>query len=141
MRPAFKTSSARCSLRSAGFTLLEVLIALIIAAIALAELMRAATSGINMTRTATRYEQALVRARSHLDVALHEAILAPRENQGDDGGGFDWRVRIAPFARTTPNPPDAQVTLYAVSVWIAWHDGDAEREVELDTRQVGTSTR
>jgi hypothetical protein len=29
------------------------------------------------------------------------------------------------------------VVLYAVSVWIGWNDGGTERDVRLDTEQVG----
>jgi len=52
-----------------GFTLLEVLIAFAIAALALALLFRAASDGMLSVRTAGRYEEAVVRARSHLAAA------------------------------------------------------------------------
>jgi general secretion pathway protein I len=141
MRQTFETSPTSHRHRSSGFTLLEVLIASIIAGAALAILIRAAEGGLSATRTAARYEEAVVRARSHLDAALHGTVLAPRDNQGDDGGGFRWRVRVAPSATTAPGAPAAAVTLYAVSVWIAWHDGGKGRDVRLDTLQVGAGRR
>ncbi len=138
-----KSQSSSPTQRTAGFTLLEVLIAFIIAALALAALMRAGMSGLSATRVATRYEEAVARARSHLSAAAHGATLAPGDNQGDDGGGFHWRVRVSPVATITPPPlsPLRQsgppITLYAVSVWIIWHDGGTSREVQLDTEQIG----
>jgi general secretion pathway protein I len=131
----------------AGFTLLEVLIAFIIAGIAIAALMRAGSSGLAATQAATHYQEAVSRARSHLAATTHGATLAPADNQGDDGGGFHWRVRVTPEETTSlraPGPVQRQgtaVTLFAVSVWISWKDGDLARTVRLDTAQVGSSPR
>jgi general secretion pathway protein I len=132
-------------MQTAGFTLLEVMVAFIIASLALAALMRAGASGLAATRAATQYEQAISRAQSRLDAATHGSVLTPADNQGDDGGGFHWRVRITPVASTAirqlgtiPRPP-LPVTLYAVTVWISWQDGDTTRDVQLTTEQVGAT--
>jgi prepilin-type N-terminal cleavage/methylation domain-containing protein len=53
--------------RQHGFTLLEVLIALIISGIALATVFRAAGENIHASGAAARYQEAVSRARSHLD--------------------------------------------------------------------------
>lgn len=131
--------------RIAGFTLLEVLVAFIIASLALTALMRAGASGLAATRAATHYEQAISRAQSHLAAATHGSALVPADNQGDDGGGFHWRVRITPIASTAirqlgtiPRQP-LPVTLYSVTVWISWQDGDTTRDVQLTTEQVGAA--
>jgi general secretion pathway protein I len=129
-----------------GFTLLEVIIALIIASLAAAALLAAVGTGLSATRTASMVDQALVRAKSHLAAATHGARLVPGETSGDDGGGFRWRQRVAVVASTTLRPvgmigPRAAasipVSLYAVSVSISWSDGGTERQVRLDTEQVG----
>jgi general secretion pathway protein I len=120
--------------------LLEVLIALIIAGAALAVLFHAGGGALTATRTATRYAEAVARARSHLAAALHGEALAPRDTTGDDGGGFQWRMRIAPLAATSTESDGAPITLYEVSVWIGWRDG-TERDVRLVTQQVGAGAR
>jgi general secretion pathway protein I len=129
-----------------GFTLLEVTIALIIAAIAAVALFDAVGSGLHATKNASMYDQAIVRARSRLAVATRGTKLATGDWRGDDGGGFRWRLHVAPVAATTLRPiglvgPRAQasvpVVLYAVTVWIGWDDGGTERDVRLDTEQVG----
>jgi general secretion pathway protein I len=128
---------------SAGFTLLEVLIAFIIAGAAIAALMQAGAIGLRATRDASLQQEAVARARSHLDAAVHGAELVAGDNQGDDGGGYRWRVRVTPTATTALQPHGTAgrsgipVTLYAVSVWIAWRDGGSSRDVRLDTEQVG----
>ncbi|HXA22985.1 MAG TPA: prepilin-type N-terminal cleavage/methylation domain-containing protein [Acetobacteraceae bacterium] len=123
-----------------GFTLLEVLIANVIAALALGALYQTAVSGVRSMRTAARYNDALSRARSHLDMAVHGGTLAPSDSQGDDGGGFHWRLHIEPVAQTGlrpdgPSSGTAQplLALYRVTVWNFW-DGDGSRHaVQLDT--------
>ena len=127
-------------------SLFEVIIALIIAGLSAVGLFEAAGSGLHATQTASMYDQAIVRARSHLAAATHGARLAAGDWQGDDGGGFRWRLHVAPLASATVRPigvvgprgaASIPVVLYAVSVWVAWTDGGSERDVRLDTEQVG----
>jgi general secretion pathway protein I len=129
-----------------GFTLFEVIIALIIAAMATVALLEAAGTGLNATRNASLYDQAIVRAKSHLAAAAHGIKLEPVDQRGDDGGGFQWRLRIAPAASTSMRPlgpagPRAAasypVILYGITVWIGWNENGTERQVRLDTEQVG----
>jgi len=129
-----------------GFTLLEVIVALIIAGLAAAALFDAVGSGLHATQVASMYDQAIVRAKSHLTAATRGTKLAAGDWRGDDGGGFHWRLRVAPAATASVRPlglvgsraaSSFQVVLYDVSVWIGWHDGETERDVRLDTEQVG----
>lgn len=129
-----------------GFTLLEVIVALIIAGMAAVALFQAAGTGLGATRTASMYDQAVVRAKSRLAAVAHGTRLTPQDQRGDDGGGFQWRTRVAPVASVAVLPvglvgPRANssfpVVLYGITVWIGWNDGGTERQVRLDTQQVG----
>lgn len=129
-----------------GFTLLEVLIAFAIAALALGVLFHAGLTGLRAESTASKYEQAISRARSRLTAAVHADPLVSGDWQGDDGGGFTWHLRVAPLASTDIRPIYAAtpvglstfpLTLYSIAVVIAWHEGKAVREVRLDTQQIG----
>ncbi len=134
----------------AGFVLLEVVIAFVIAALALGILYQAALAGLHATRTAARYEQALSRARSRLVIAEHGSPLIAGDMQGDDGGGFRWHLHVTPIDAASVRPfdpagqhraPDFQLTLYAVSVWVSWDDFGTERSVRLDTQQIAQAAR
>jgi prepilin-type N-terminal cleavage/methylation domain-containing protein len=129
-----------------GFTLLEVIIALVIAGMAAVALFEAAGSGLHATQTAAMYDQAIVRARSRLAAAAHATRLLPADQRGDDGGGFQWHTRVAPVASASvravglagPQGGKAYpVVLYAITVWIGWNDGGSERQVRLETEQIG----
>lgn len=128
-----------------GFTLLEVVIALVIAGMAAVALFEAAGSAVHAAQTASMYEQAIVRAKSRLAAATHGSTLAPVDQRGDDGGGFRWRVRVTPVAAASLHPAgvapraakSSPVVLYGVTVWVGWDDGSTDRQVRLDTQQVG----
>lgn len=129
-----------------GFSLLEVLIALLIAGLALASAFQAAGAGMRATTTAQRYQEAVSRARSHLDGLSVNLVAGVQE--GDDGGGFHWRMAVRPIDATgkrdaTGHPVGDKetlvVTLYAASVWITWKEGSQTRSVRLDSARLLTS--
>ena len=137
--------------RAAGFTLLEVLIAFVIAAIALSVLFSGSLNGLIAVQAATGYEQAVSRARSRLDA---ESVgLTPGDREGDDGGGFHWRVRVSPVetfegrpradeaAPPSPEGARAGVTLYAIDVAVSWSAGGRTRVVQLASERLGVSAR
>jgi general secretion pathway protein I len=121
-----------------GFTLLEVLIALVIASLALSVMFAAAVGGLGSSKLAASYDEATVRAQSHLAMVTDGGALRPGDWDGDDGGGYRWHVHIAPAPQGTPRPA-APLVLYDVSVWVTWQEGEHARQVRLDSQQVGQS--
>ncbi len=130
------------------FTLLEVLVAFIIAALALGELFGVAGSDLHSVQVAGRYKEALSRVRSHVaSVGLGERLVAG-ELQGDDGGGYHWAVRITQVATAAPPAPPKggaslaaaptpPAALYSVVAAVSWKEGDRPRVVRLTTERVG----
>jgi general secretion pathway protein I len=132
---------------TAGFTLLEVIIALVIAALALVGLFRAGSDGIFATDTAARTEEAIERAQSHLAAFGRVGLIAPGELAGDDGGGYHWLLRatsiavrpsgaqaVAPFG--VQKRVDEPLALYDVEVTISWQGGRRNQSVTLETRRL-----
>lgn len=122
-----------------GFTLLEVLVAFVIAALALGVMFEVSGDALSASQRAAHYEEALVRARSHLAMATNGGSLMPGNWDGDDGGGFRWRLHIVPVATaaTAAGRPMPPIALYAVDVSITWTEDERTREVRLDTEQIG----
>jgi general secretion pathway protein I len=133
-----------------GFTLLEVLVAFAIAAMAIGVLYNSGLGALHSTQVASRYDEAVARARSHLALAVHASPLASGDWQGDDGSGFHWHLRVASIASTAVRSVNMvtlrkssnfPLTLYSINVGIAWRDGGAQREVRLETEQIGQGER
>jgi len=129
-----------------GFTLLEVVVALAIAALAIVGLFQAASGGLLAVSTAGRVEEAVQRAQSHLAAVGRSAGLIQGEFTDDDGGGYHWRLRARPVAARQVAGPDgnptvpASATLFDVEVAISWPGRSGERSVVLKTMRLGAAS-
>ena len=124
----------------AGFTLLEVLVAFVIAALALGVLFEGAVGGLRSTRVADRTQEALSRAQSHLAAVGHGTPLGAATQEGDDGSGYHWSLRIRPLQSAAVGP--SRLVLYAVQVTESWSDGSSQgagRSVVLRTERLGAT--
>ena len=130
---------------SHGFTLLEVLVALLIAGLALGALFSGAITGMRSAQLSLDYGEAVSRARSHLAAVGVGAPLVAGTQHGDDGQGFTWRVAVRPLGTTALQNTNAlvsattatRVSLFAVSVVIGWTKDGGHREVELTSDRIG----
>jgi general secretion pathway protein I len=120
-----------------GFTLLEVLVAFAIAAVALGVLVDGTLTGMRGARLAARQEEALSHARSRLAALGQGEDLTPGENSGDSGGGFSYRRRVSRVATTQA----ADTALYEISLSIGWVEDGRTRTVQLATRRIGPGSR
>ena len=126
-----------------GFTLLEVVVALAIAGLALVGLFRAGSGGLFAVDTAARAEEAVQRAQSHLAAVGRDAALVAGEFTGDDGAGYRWTLRVTPLIARQSLAQDgissATTTLFNVEVAISWPGRAGERSVVLRTRRLGSA--
>ncbi|MDO5086172.1 MAG: prepilin-type N-terminal cleavage/methylation domain-containing protein [Comamonadaceae bacterium] len=113
-----------------GFSLLEILVAFAIMALALGMLYRVMGSNARHTAGLAERERAVLLAESLL--AAHE--LVPAEGIRDDGesAGYVWQVRSVP--RDTPASADPRAAkLHEVQVQVQWQDGERTRQFALTT--------
>ncbi len=116
--------------RDAGFTLLEVMAAFVIASLASIVLYQAGFNGATETATAARYQEAVVRAQSRLASIGALTALHPAQLSGDDGGGFHWRLSIA------PEQSNGTLKLYSVLVTESF----GNRQVTLAAERLGSGS-
>ena len=133
----------------AGFTLLEVIIAFVISAFAVALLYEGASGGIGATQSAGRTTEALLLARSHLEAIGRGEAIAPQQTRGVDGDGFSWELHIKPISTREMNLSDSDrandtkptnAVLYDVLVVESWQDGPHKRTVALGTHRFDLRT-
>jgi general secretion pathway protein I len=122
---------------SSGFTLIEVLVALAIAALGMALLMQATGTGIESTTMADRAIHATSMAQSHLATVGHALPLRKGDYAGDDGGGFHWRVHIPDPVSRAGSGTVAAAGLYRVMVTESWRNGISQKAVSLYSERVG----
>ena len=141
MRPEPITPSNR---GDSGFTLLEVIVAFAISALAVGILYQGAAGGLLATGVAGRTVEAVTLAKSHLAAIGHGSAIAQQDSSGVDGGGFDWHLHIHQIASREMNLSDSDrandtketsAILYDVTVTESWTEGLRTREVTISTRR------
>ena len=132
-------SAARDSLNSErGFTLIEVLVALAIAALGLVAIFEAGGAGLRGVDLAGHYVAATREAEARLAQVGIEIPLGEREVGGTDGG-LRWLIRMKPeLTRAGQDGRRAGVALYAVETVVTW-PGAGARAVRLSTFRLGAS--
>lgn len=119
-----------------GFSLLEVLVAFAILALALGILLRIFSGGVNTAVVADGYTTAIQIAESLLARTGVETPLQIGKSSGVEDNTYFWQVTVSPFY-VSDIPQDSigsDIGLMQVEVSVSWQEGQAEpRSVELTT--------
>ena len=121
-----------------GFTLLEVLVAVAILAVALTALFQAFAGGLGGARQAEAATRAGLIARSILDRVGADLPLAEGVQRGEAADKYIWILGISP--RREPNNPRlaSPLRLYDVEAVVSWGSGHS---VTLSTVRSGRRIR
>lgn len=123
-----------CHSGSGGFSLIEVLFALAIIAVALGTAATLLNNGLLAARTSSDVAAALALADEKLAEAGVSAPLLPGSSSGVFGR-FTWAVTIAPF--DDGDSASQRLQLYRVETRIGWRDGFQRRQFALATVRIG----
>jgi len=117
--------------RARGFTLVEMLIAFTILAVALVALMQAFGTGFRGLHASEAHSLAVMQARSTLERVGTEVPLQPGEWAGSFDNGSHWSTRIRVYEpEGDAGQPLQTVVPYEVEVTVTWAGG---RSVSLKT--------
>lgn len=119
--------------RDGGFTLLEVLVALLIFGLAFGVLAQIFQTGLRQSGTAEQTATATLLARSQLARIGIDLPLEFGEREEDAGDGFRIRTAIEPAGLETT---DEQFVPVLVEVTVAWGSLANERQVALTTMRL-----
>ena len=121
-----------------GFTLLEVMVATVIMAVAVTGLLSALSTSLRTASRLTDYDRAALLARQKMDelmVAVHAPKNAPFEGtwgpEVTAGLRTGWRARITPF-ETPPGAAAGSAFLERIELEIWWMNGDQRRSFQID---------
>jgi general secretion pathway protein I len=117
--------TARTSRAAAGFTLLEVAIALAIVGVGVVTILEIFSAALKMEVGAGTRARAVVYARSVLDKALTAPELQPGTENGGWEDGYRWeaRVREAPEAIGRDDREfdlETELTMYEIEISVLW---------------------
>lgn len=123
----------------AGYTLIEVIVAFALLALALALLLGTLSGATRQVRWAGDAGRAALHAQSLLDRQGIDAPIRAGQQSGDfDGGRYRWSLDTRPWVdpdlppATTPSTPGSQ-RLYALTLAVEWGDGGPRQRLVLDT--------
>lgn len=113
-----------------GYTLIEVLVAMTILAMAMTVLFRVFSGGLRNVGVAGDYAQAVAIAESQL-AAADGAELAPGVERGAVADRFAWTRAVTQL--DLPGIAAGSVAAYEVIVTVEWYQNGRTREVRLDS--------
>jgi general secretion pathway protein I len=129
-----------------GFTLLESVIALAVASIALLALLRLQLVGMNTADKAQGLTQAVLVAQGKMAEALSAAYPSTGIQSGTvetDGDRFSWQLEVTDARLPQPVPTDAATSSYLpssggnklqrLSVDVTWQKGPGDKHIGLIT--------
>jgi len=118
----------------AGFTLVEIIVALAILALSLNVILPTISDALWRTSEAEAQAEAASLARSLLAQAGISVALQNGEAAGRFDNGFRWRLEVTPYGRTDQTMP---VRAYKVVAEVFWDDARRERSIALTTLRLG----
>jgi general secretion pathway protein I len=129
-----------------GFTLIEVVVALLIFGLAFAVVARIIQTGVLQSGRADAMTTATLLARSQLARIDADVPVAEGELDGDAGDGFHWRILIRRAVlegdrgdRTEGSAPRPEILLYQVEVTVTWGRGGPAEEVTLTSLRLAAA--
>lgn len=122
-----------------GFTLIEIVVALLVLSIASAVIFEGFSVGFRNARTADDFAQAVLIAQSKLAPTGVADPLTEGVTSGEELDKYSWTVTVDAVAAAAPEE-DTPETLqpFFVAVDVIWSDGGTERTVSLSTLRLAT---
>lgn len=126
--------------RSGGFTLLEILAAFLVFALAYTTLLQLFSGGVRSTILSQEYTEAVLLAQSKIAALGVEEPLEP----GGGGGEFDdkyrWELEVSPWETSGSFSADGyQAEMLHVSLTVLWGNDDRENRATLETLRTITA--
>ena len=124
-----KSRSGRRAQR--GLTLLELLVALSIMALATGVLYRALGSSVRSAGLLHQQQRAVLLAQSLL--AAKDTVAEEGWNETGESAGYAWQVSSRPYDTLVSQAHPEAIRLHLVLIDVRWDDAGVMRQVELRT--------
>ena len=121
--------------RGEGFTLIEVLTAIMILAVSLVVIFQLFSQGLKSADVSGGYTRAIFHARAKME----EVLLAERLREGETEGvieeGYRWKLIVAPATpqEDLEDSPKTLEKLFYLTLDVTWDSGEHERTFTIET--------
>jgi prepilin-type N-terminal cleavage/methylation domain-containing protein len=130
---------AKAGSRQYGFTLLEVLVALVVTGLAVGAAFHLFGTAFKGQAHAERATSAILFAQSKLAETGAASLLAEGRRSGRTADGLRWQTEVTPYSDVArPLPDGLQVLAFVVTVTVSWDgrgDGITLRGMRLRPRR------
>jgi len=116
-----------------GFTLMEVLVAMMILSTAITMMLQLFSGGLKISRTAEDYTQAVFHAREVIETLSIPDEIKIGEFSGDFKDGFNWKARIERIDSEEELTFISAVDLVRIHVEIFWQGVGIEKNFDVST--------
>jgi general secretion pathway protein I len=118
-----------------GFTLLEVLTAMMILTISIVVIFELFSGGLRSASLSNKYTRAIFYARAKMEATLLADTLMEGETEGIVNEDYRWRLSIVPLESEEDSGilKRSVETLLRLTVDIMWSDGEKERTFTIRT--------
>ena len=123
--------------RARGFSLIEVIAALLLLAIAFTALMKVAGGAIGLTQHAAQRSEAAMWARSLLDSAFVTEPLRAGTRSGTFNKQYRWQLQVTPWNPGGKPVPNAALQLYQLDLDVRWSGAGHDQVAHFSTLRVG----
>jgi general secretion pathway protein I len=134
--PRKRTSPTTDTAGEAGFTLVEVIVALAILSASLSVLLGMISGGVLRTASAERMMEAGSLTQSLMAEIGTEYPVRAEERAGEFVNGYRWHLKMQQYGGDT-NTGEGPVGLYEISTEVQWEEGTQTRSVQLKTLRLG----
>ena len=119
-----------------GFTLIEVMVAMAIVALAVTVIIELFSSGLRLAGMSQEYSRAVFYGRQLLEEICLKKDIAEGSDQGVFEGDFTWRYEIKPhevLIEEDETDTGFALTIYRITVTVLWLNGAKQKELSFET--------
>ncbi|GAB2563154.1 prepilin-type N-terminal cleavage/methylation domain-containing protein [Dyella jejuensis] len=124
-----------------GFSLLEVIAAILLLAITFAALMEVAGGSIRLSQNAAEHTQAALWARTLLDTRFTLDPIQTGTSEGHFDNRYRWRLQVTPWVGpgvTAPATPYA-FQMYKLDLDVMWGTAPFDHTAHFSTLRIGSN--
>ncbi len=132
----FKSKIQNPKFKTGGFTLLEVMVAIVILGLGLTVVFELFSGGLKSVEISNDYSNAVILANKKMgELSIKEMLKAGKET-GDFLGEdlYKWDVEIVPYqveGEGEAAKKESSIKIYQVTVRVFWEKGLTEKDVKL----------